>query len=178
MRTVAFMMVLLSGALMAQQVGTLTAAGPFTLKGAKVDPKGVPAWPVSAGDEIATAAAGVTVTFMDGSKITLQPHSKAKVEMEAGVAVFRLLECGAYYEMKTVSSVKLYAKDQAVKATDATGKYSLGCAIKPAAAAAGAGGFWTAKTTVIVIAAGASAGVATGVAVANQDGKPVSPTRQ
>jgi len=175
----AFLMVM-SGALMAQQVGTISAPGPFLLKGAKVDPKGVPSWPVSAGDEIATDAVGVTITFTDGSKITLQPHSKAKVEMEGGTPVFRLQDCGAYYEMKSTGSVKLYANDKPVKATDATGKYALGCAIKPAAGAAAGGvaGFWTAKTTALVlIGAGAAAGLAVGV-VRSGDGTPVSPSRQ
>jgi len=184
MRSVAIFMALLlvtSGALMAQQVGTITAPGPFTLKGAKVDPKGVPSWPVSAGDEIATDAVGVTITFTDGSKITLQPHSKARVEMSGGTPVFRLLECGAFYELKSDTAVKMYAKDTAAPATGPTGKYSLSCSVKPGAAASAGGvaGFWTAKTTALVlISAGAAAGIAAGVVVAGDDGTPVSPTRQ
>ena len=166
---------------MAEQVGTIAAPGPFTLKGAKVDPKGVPSWPVSSGDEIVTDAVAVTITFADGSRITLQPHSKARVEMSGGTPVFRLLDCGAYYELKSETAVKMYAKDTVAPATGPTGKFSMACSVKPGAAAAagGVGGFWTAKTTaLVVVGAGAAAGVAAGVVATSGDGASVSPSRQ
>jgi len=163
------LLILAGGILSAQQAATLTAPGPFVLNGAKVDPKGVPSWPVKAGDEITADAVGVTINFPDGSKVTLQPHSKARVEVQNGVFVFRLLECGAAFELAPASTVKLYALDKPFSTPDKMGKYALSCAMRPA------GKFWTAKTTALTVgAAGAAASVGLGIAAANGDGSSVS----
>ncbi len=155
------------------KVATATATAPFKLKGAEVNPAGVPSWPVMAGDAIEAGKAPVTLTFEDGTKVALSPGAKGRVEMQSGKAVFVLTDGEALYDMKGLDSVKLMALDKQVKPPATRGTYCVGCTGKAAA-----GTFWTAKNTALVLAAGAGAGVGLGVAAAQGEAPAaVSPAR-
>ena len=171
---VVFLLLAVMGLALAQggKVATATATAPFKLKGADVNPVGVPSWPVMAGDAIEAGKAPVTLTFEDGTKVALSPGAKGHVEMQNGKAVFVLTDGEALYDMKSMDSVRLMALDKQVKPSATRGTYCVGCSSKAA------GGFWTAKNTALVLGAGAGAGVGLGVAAA-QGGAPapVSPAQ-
>lgn len=172
MRRIALAVILMAGVMGAMlahggKVATATATAPFKLKGAEVNPAGAPMWPVMAGDAIEAGRAPVTITFEDGTKVALSPGAKGRVEMQNGKAVFVLTDGEALYDLKALNSVKLMALDKQVKPSATRGTYCVGCAGKAAAA-----GFWTAKNTALVLAAGAGAGVGLGVAAAQGDAPP------
>ncbi|HWE50771.1 MAG TPA: hypothetical protein VG273_13325 [Bryobacteraceae bacterium] len=139
----------------APQVGTVIASEPFELKGARVTTTGVPSWPVSAGDEIATENSPVRFQFPDGSQITLEPNSRARVEGTKRSPVFRLLDCTADYQLKHLSSVMIFGNAQVQRISNLNGKFTVGCRATAAKAAAGAAGAGAASG-----AAGAGAGAA------------------
>jgi hypothetical protein len=108
------------------QVATVTSTSPFQLRGASVTPsQGVPSWPVMPGDKIKAGSAPVTVTFPDGSTITLAPGSEIKVTQSGATPVVTLLSGSASYTLKTLASVGLVA-DGAVTPTSLTGVLTLG----------------------------------------------------
>src|ERR1035438_9878724 len=77
------------------QLATVTSTAPFQLRGATVTTdQGVPSWPVMPGDAIKAGSAPVIVSFLDGSTVTLQPGSSARVTASGETPSF-LLECGA-----------------------------------------------------------------------------------
>ncbi len=152
------------------KVATATSSQPFTLHGETVNPSGVPSWPVMAGDEIVAGSAPVTLTFSDGSRISLAPGSKAKLEEAGGKVVFRLLVGEAAYDLKQLNSVTLFAFDKMVKPAGFRGTYAMAGAKRAAAK------FWTAKNMALVFGGAAAAAVGLGVAAANGPGS-VSPSR-
>jgi hypothetical protein len=177
MRRVLFVFIILAAVAFGwQQVATVTSAADFTLRGATVSPgQGVPNWPVMAGDEIIAGSKPVTITFPDGSTVTLGAGAKARIEMEDGKPVVRLESGAAAYSFKTPGAVKLYALDKAVTPTGLTGSFGLGAA---PLGAVSHGRFWTARNTLIVLGvAGAAAGVGTGVARGGGEPVPVSPAK-
>ncbi|MBI4890662.1 MAG: hypothetical protein HY821_08550 [Acidobacteria bacterium] len=164
------------------KVATATSTAAFKLKGAEVNPAGVPTWPLMAGDTVEALKTPVTLVFEDGSKVSLAPGAKGKVEMQNGKATFVATEGEIYYDMKGVDSVKLMAMDKQVKASQPKGTYCVGCAGKKAGAAGAAGGaaaaagFWTPATIALVAAGVAGAGIGLGVALSDSGSAPVSPS--
>jgi ferric-dicitrate binding protein FerR (iron transport regulator) len=73
-------------------VATVTSPAAFELRGAEVKVQGVPSWPVLQGDLIATKAAPAVIVFKDGSRVSLHPNSKARVESTKDGLSFRLLD--------------------------------------------------------------------------------------
>jgi hypothetical protein len=160
-----------------QQVAMVSSTGGFTLRGATVSPgQGVPNWPVMAGDEIVAGTKPVTITFPDGSTVTLAAGSKAKVEMEGGQPVVRLESGAASYSFKTPGAVKLYALDRVVTPTGLTGSFGLGTAPPGAVAHKG---FWTSRNVLIILAIAGTVGASAGAIGAAGGGEPVpvSPIR-
>jgi len=153
------------------QVATVTSTSPFQLRGANVTPsQGVPSWPVMPGDKIKAGSAPVTVTFPDGSTITLAPGSEIKVTQSGATPVVTLLSGSASYTLKTLASVGLVA-DGAVTPTSLTGVLTL-------AGQKAAGGWWTTGHTILVVAgAGAIAGLGYGIVQATNGGTAVSPSQ-
>jgi hypothetical protein len=152
-------------------IATVTASGPFTLRGAAVNPEGVPSWPIMSGDEIAAQAVPVTVTFPDGSRIVLSPNSRARVQAGPdGRPTFQLLAGEALYDLRQLDAVRLLALDRSITPPAFRGTYSIGGAARQG------GTFWTARNTALVLAGAAGAGVATGL-VATSTPDPVSPIR-
>ncbi len=164
--------VVFAGLVLAQgtKVATATSTQPFTLNGETVNPGGVPSWPVMAGAEVVAGSTPLTLTFSDGSRISLAPGSKAKVEMVNGKAVFRLLSGEAAYDLKQLDSVTLYALDSGVKPPGLNGTYAI------AGTRAAAAGFWTGRTLALFLGGGAAAAVGIGVA-ATRGPDSVSPSR-
>ncbi len=161
------------------KVATATSTAAFKLKGAEVNPAGVPSWPLMAGDAVEALKTPVTLTFENGSRVSLAPGAKGRVEMQNGKATFVATEGEIYYDMKGVDSVKLMALEKQVKASQAKGTYCVGCGGKKVGAAAGgaaAAGFWTPATIALVAAGVAGAGVGLGVAMSDSGGTPVSPS--
>lgn len=148
------------------RVATATSKSTFKLKGADVNPAGVPNWPVEVGDELQAGGQPVTLTFADGSVVSLAPGAKGRVEMKGGEAVFVLTWGEALYKLKSTTAVVLMAEDKQVKPSTVQGKYCVGCSGRQA------GTFWTAKNTALVLAA--AGGAAAGVGVAATQGGPAS----
>lgn len=174
MRIVAILVALSVGmagvAIGQQSVATATSSATFQLKGAPVNPSGVPNWPVNAGDEVVAGTAPVTLTFADGSKISLAPGSKCVVGMEGGKPTFRLTGGEALYDLKTTGGVKLYALNRVVQPSGLQGEYNLGGGAKAAS-------FWTPahKALVGVVVVGTGVGVGVAVAKGKSTPAPVSP---
>ncbi|MBE7541371.1 MAG: hypothetical protein M9913_09395 [Bryobacteraceae bacterium] len=151
-------------------IATVSASGPFTLRGATVNPEGVPSWPAMSGDEIAAQAVPVTITFPDGSRIVLSPNSRGRVQTGAdGRPTFQLISGEALYDLRQLDAVRLLALERTVTPPAFRGTYSIGAARR-------GGTFWTARNTALVLAGAAGAGVATGI-VATSTPDPVSPIR-
>jgi hypothetical protein len=92
------------------QVATVTASAPFTLRGAVVTPSpGVPTWPVLPGDALAAGKSPTAVTFADGSVLVLAHESTAKIDLLNGKPVFQLISGNAQYSLKSTSAVQLMA---------------------------------------------------------------------
>ncbi|MBE0658996.1 MAG: hypothetical protein IH602_14985 [Bryobacteraceae bacterium] len=156
---------LMGGLVFAQgtQVATVSSSQPFTMNGAAINPAGVPSWPVMAGAEIVAGSAPVTLTFPDGSRISLAPGSKARIESQNGKPVFRLQEGEAAYDLRSAESVILFALDKNVAVSGLRNTYSIGGAKK-------AGAFWTGRNMALVFGGAAAAAVGIGVAA-------ISPSR-
>lgn len=151
------------------QIATVTSSSSFQLGGATVTPgQGVPSWPITSGDTIKAGSSPVTITFPDGSTITLTPGSQATLTLQGTMPVFNLQSGTAQYDLKTTSSVRLEALSSAVTPktpagrTEPAGSYSIrGNKV--------VAGFWTAGHTAAVLGgAGAAAGL--GVGLANATG--------
>ena len=149
-----------------EKVATATSKSTFQLKGASVNPSGVPSWPVNAGDAIVAGSAPVTLTFADGSTVSLAPGSKGDVEMENGKPVFRLTGGEALYNLKSSDAVKLLALDRTVRVSALQGHYALG------GSRVAGGTFWTPGHIALVTGVVVGTGVGVGVAVANSNDSP------
>jgi hypothetical protein len=145
------------------QVATVSSASAFTLRGATVNPgQGVPSWPVLAGDTIKAGTSPVTLTFPDGSMITLDPGSEATVDLSGPTPVFRLRKGAAHYSLTTLTSVQIISGNQGVTVSNLIGTVVLEGAKRTGAIIAIAG-------------AGAAAGLGVGVSQAVSGGSSVSP---
>lgn len=161
----------MSTSLFAQsQVATAVSASPFELRGARVNPSlAVPTWPVMPGDRIKAGNTPVTLTFKDGSTISLAPCAAAVVNLSDTTPVFQLESESANYKLTKLDGVKLVSKDAPVVPQDLVGAMTLGNSCKPA-------GFWTPTKTALIIAGAAGlAGITVGLVT--QNGAAVSPVR-
>jgi len=125
-----------AGTMWAQsQVATVTSLALFTLRGAAVSPdQGVPVWPILAGDSVKGGNAVTVVAFPEGSALTLDPRSEAKLDVVDGKPTFQLLSGTARYSLKSTSAVQLMAANRRVNPASMTGTLRA-----QAAGAAGAG---------------------------------------
>lgn len=104
----------------ASPVATVTSGTPFQLRGAPVNPNGVPSWPVMAGDEIKTENGDATIRFFDGSQITLGARSQARVEQVDNSAVFRLLQGDVDVRPAAKSTLQVFNNSKLVTAPAGT----------------------------------------------------------
>jgi hypothetical protein len=143
------------------QIATVSSPSAFTLRGAPVNPGlGVPSWPVLAGDTIKSGNSPVTITFSDGSTITLNSGAEATLDLSGQIPVFRLTKGSASYNLKTLTSVQVMSGNQSFTISTQTGTLSK----------AGA------HTALAMVGAGAAAGLGVGVSQATKGGSSVSPS--
>jgi hypothetical protein len=155
------------------QIATVTSSAPFRLRGAQVTPgQGVPSWPVMASDTIIAGTAPVSITFPDGSSITLTPGSQATISMQGAMPVFNLQSGTAQYSLRSALAVRLEARNKPVTPVTPAGRaepagvYSVG-------EAARGGGFWTpGHKAAVILGSAAAAGVGVGVALAEASSGP------
>jgi hypothetical protein len=163
MQTPVLVMAALSVSIAAAQVQVANAvsSAPFTLREASVAAgQGVPNWPVLVGDTVKAGTAKTTLTFVDGSVITLNPGASGRVNMSGGVPSFELLSGTGEYALKTPTSVRLMSSPGG----------AVPAGLKPVTT-----GAWTTGRLVMVIGgAGAAVGTTVGFAVANSGGSSVS----
>jgi hypothetical protein len=91
----------------AAPIGTVSSSAPFVLRGSTVPVAGVPSWPVAVGDEISTDSSPATFNLRDGSVITLDKSSRAKIEQEDGNVLFRLQSGVMQYNIPKTSTVRI-----------------------------------------------------------------------
>src|SRR5258708_40273417 len=140
-KPVALFLAVLVTAAAQTQVATVTSDSAFQLRGANVTPgEGVPSWPVMPGDILKAGQTPVTITFPDGSVITLAPGSSAKIDLSGQTPVFQLLNGSAHYALKDLTSVKLMSGNTPFSVTDLVGDQQNGGSKPPA-------GWWTAGHT-------------------------------
>ena len=89
-------------------VAQVSSTEPFLLSGARVPVAGVSSWPLSAGDEVSTDAAAAVIAFRDGSRVTLNKQSKAKLESKGEGLILRLLNGTGTYTLAANSKLRLY----------------------------------------------------------------------
>ena len=92
----------------AAPVATVSSAGTFELRGKQVKTDGVPSWPMMEGDEIGTSGGPATIQFRDGSRVTLNGKSRAKVEKSDDGLVFRLLSGAMQFTLAPKAAVAFY----------------------------------------------------------------------
>lgn len=101
-------------AVAATPVGVIRSSETFRLRGVPVSVAGVPSWPVVAGDDIATSGSQAIVSFRDGSRVTLDQKSKAKIEDDG---TFRLLEGTMWYKLASGSTLRVASQSKLLQAT-------------------------------------------------------------
>ena len=77
---VACALALASGASAAEQIGTITASGPFQLRGAAVPASAAAALPLLNGDEVLTMDSTAILQFLDFSRVGMGENSQVKVQ--------------------------------------------------------------------------------------------------
>jgi hypothetical protein len=63
--------------------------------------------PLTIGNEVTTDSASAVIQFADGSVVTLQPHSKVRIEGQPSSAVARVVQGTAIYDVAPASSSRL-----------------------------------------------------------------------
>jgi hypothetical protein len=145
------------------QIGTVTSSAPFQLRGTSVTPdSGVPNWPLLPGDTIQAGADTVLITFLDGSSIVLSSHATATIAWLDDTPVFNLIDGSAYYRLNTPTSVKLQCTGTESSPKNLEGESE--CGGRKLAA-----GWW--------FGAGVAGGVVAGIALSQNNGDEVSPSR-
>lgn len=109
----------------AAPVATVSSAEDFSLKGAPAPVAGVPSYPVMLGDEVQSGNASTVLRFKDGSKVTLAPHSRARVEESDSHLAVRLIMGGGGYSFSQGTSLRLFAGSQAVPTPSTSGQFAL-----------------------------------------------------
>ena len=147
------------------QVGTANSPATFTLRGASVTPgTGVQDMPVFSGDMITAGDQPVTLTFPDGSTITMLPHAEATVTFSpSGQPEFKLLKGKAQYSLKSLNSVQVVTGDKIATLTTLTGTITKTAVLT--------------TTTLGVGGAAAATALAVGVTKATSGGSSVSPSK-
>jgi len=111
----------------ASPLGSISSAQPFDLNGSSVPVAGVPAWPVDAGDVVATHSAPATIDFLDGSRVILAEDSKASIEAKAGKSVLRFLEGSGEYSLAAHPSLSVFVLDKQAAVKSTNGRFVPAC---------------------------------------------------
>jgi len=93
----------------ADPVGRITSSGPLTLDGKAVPATAASSLPLVAGDEIATSSSAATIFFSDGSRTTILPNSRVKLEHNGSSVALRVLSGSVDLKRANGSPIKLIA---------------------------------------------------------------------
>lgn len=93
-------------AVAAQPVASVTGSSSFDLNGNRVNVAGVPSWTVMSGDDIVAGASPLIVSFKDGSKITLAPDARLRIDSSAGNLSANLISGFMQYNLVSVRLLK------------------------------------------------------------------------
>ncbi len=66
----------------ANQLGTITASGPFKFRGVSVPATAAQSLPLVSGDDVETGSATAIILLQDGSRVTIDKNSKLKIQRE------------------------------------------------------------------------------------------------
>lgn len=99
----------------ASPVGSVKSAADFELRGATVNTAGVPSWPVMPGDVIASHNSVAVIQLTDGSRVTLDANSRAKVEAGDDGLSLHLVGGSMIVTRAAKSSARFYSGDSLVK---------------------------------------------------------------
>ena len=117
---------LLTFALAAQPVATLTTGGYVKVNGNVIPTTAAPTWPLAASDEVATAGDLAVLTFPDGVIITLAKSTRVTLRV-CDRCVIQLFEGAATYKMPVSSKLQICALGHPVKPAPGTeGTVSIG----------------------------------------------------
>lgn len=81
-----------SAAVAASPVGKLSASAGVSIAGSEISFKGIPSWPILAGDQIRTSSSMAMLILSDGSQVRIAPNSSVRIETTAGKQTVRVLE--------------------------------------------------------------------------------------
>ncbi len=93
-----------------QPIATISTSAPLVINGVSVPVAGIPTWPLAAGDEIVTGSSPASITFHDGSVVTVSKDSKAKV----GKSSVDLLTGTAAYKLGSAKGLDLRASGRPI----------------------------------------------------------------
>ncbi len=101
--------ILACGPLCAAQptVARVTSSEPLEVRGVAVDMKGLASWPVTLDDDIATRNAEAYIQFQDGSTVSLQKHSRVKIQGSKDDISVRVLSGSIAYSVTPRSQVHI-----------------------------------------------------------------------
>ncbi len=144
------------------QVATASSQSVFTLRGAVINPEqGVPSWPVLAGNTVKAGTSPLTLTFADGSTITLNPGAEGTLELTGrDLPVFRLHKGSASYNLTTRGSVQVMSGGENVAFNSQSGTVGKD----------GTGLWPPSRTTLGIVGGGAAAGLGFGISAATSGG--------
>jgi len=181
----------------AEQVGTLTAAGPVKLRGAEVPGPAAQALPVASGDEIETLADAAVLAVPDGSRVTLEKASLGRAARQARETIVCLERGSLRFSVTAAARVLICALGRTViPSAPSEGTITVVSPDKVEASAEkgtvrvdearacscppGPPPGWTAKkkAVVVIVAAAGAGATAAGIAAAREKKEePVSPSR-
>jgi hypothetical protein len=117
----------------ADSIATISSEEPVRLRGVHVPVAGIGSWPLVAGDDIATGSAPAVVLFRDGSRVTLAPNSRARLDLLDSKPEMRLLGGFLHYSRSESSSLRIIAQGSLATGNSGTASAS---AVAPSAAPA------------------------------------------
>jgi ferric-dicitrate binding protein FerR (iron transport regulator) len=100
----------------ATPVASLRSSSDFQLNGVPVATAGVSAWPVMAGDKVASGASPATVRFTDGTLVTLGAGSQARIERENDGLTVRLISGLMSFVAAPASTMRFFSGATALQA--------------------------------------------------------------
>lgn len=110
---------LLTFALAAQPVATLTTGGYVKVNGTVIPTTAAPTWPLAASDEVLTAGDLAVITFPDGVRITLGQNTRVMLRV-CDRCVVQLFEGAVAYKMPVSSKLQLCALGHPIKPAPGT----------------------------------------------------------
>ncbi len=118
----------------ASPLATAGSSSSFEIRGHMLNVAGVPSWPILDGDDVASGGSPVQISFRDGSRITLAPNSRLRIESLEGGASANLTSGTMQFGLVSQSGLRIL--NNRVPVLGRTGIISIGVgggssAVKP-----------------------------------------------